>query len=90
MAGNTLKDASGQEVGHALMGFGVNLLVRHTQAATDFLVDVMGFELIRIDRDFALMRHGNQLFQFHATPPMATTPCPRFCPRAVRAGAALN
>ncbi|WP_286828680.1 MULTISPECIES: VOC family protein [Kordiimonas] len=71
-----LKDATGPQVGHALSGFGVNLLVRRTRAGVDFLTDVMGFKLIRVDQDFALLKHGNQLFQLHADPTYAEHPLP--------------
>lgn len=75
-----LKDASGPEVGHALSGFGVNLLVRRIHAGTEFLTQVMGLELVQADQEFALLRHGDQLFQLHADPTYAEHPLPSLIP----------
>lgn len=82
-----LTDASGPDVGHALSGFGVNLLVRRIRGGVDFLTEVMGFQLIRADQEFALLQHGDQLFQLHADPTYAQHPLPSLIPESgIRGG----
>ena len=52
--------------GRSLKGFGVNLLVRDVPRAVAFQTAVLGVELIYADRDFAVLRHGEQDWMLHA------------------------
>ena len=44
--------------GRSLTGMGVNLLVREVARSVAFLTEVLGFERVYADADFAVLRHG--------------------------------
>lgn len=54
------------QVGHALHGFGINLLVRDVPRSVAFLEEVFGFKTLNSSTDYALLRQGRQYFQLHA------------------------
>ena len=56
---------SGPEVGHALSGFGVNLLVRDTQKTAAYLEQILGFKRLRLDKDYGLFEHLDNVYQIH-------------------------
>ena len=54
------------QVGHALQGFGVNLLVSDITRSVAFLEGVFGLKTLNSSNDYALLRLENQYFQLHA------------------------
>lgn len=64
--GKGFAEMSGAEVGWLLEGFGVNLLVRRVGEEVEFLRRVFGFEVLRADENYALLRHRGQFFQVHS------------------------
>lgn len=60
-----LESMSGEEVGHELSGFGINLLVSNVLNATQFLANVFEFKIIRESDDYALLEHRGQIYQLH-------------------------
>jgi len=57
---------SGEEVGHLLEDFGINMLVSNTQKTVHFLVTVFNFTALRVSDDYAVLRHRDRLYQLHA------------------------
>lgn len=55
-----------EEMGHALAGFGINLLVRRVDNTVDFLREVLGFAVLRQAIDYAVLAHREALYQLHA------------------------
>lgn len=68
------------QVGKALTGFGVNLLVRDVFKARDFLKSVFGFEDLNVSADFALLKLSEQLYQLHADHTYSNNPLPSLLP----------
>jgi catechol 2,3-dioxygenase-like lactoylglutathione lyase family enzyme len=56
---------SGEEVGHLLEDFGINLLVTNVSQTASFLVEVLGFSVLRSSQDYAVLEHRNRLYQLH-------------------------
>lgn len=54
------------EVGHALTGFGVNLLIADVDRSVTFLQSVLDFTVLSSSVDYALLQSGSQYFQLHA------------------------
>ncbi len=54
------------EYGRALRGLGVNLLVRHIDAALPFHREVLGAEVVYSDPDFAVLRYDTVEWMLHA------------------------
>jgi catechol 2,3-dioxygenase-like lactoylglutathione lyase family enzyme len=52
--------------GRSLTGMGVNLLVREVARSVAFLTEVLVLEVVYVDADFAVLRHGNQDVILHA------------------------
>ncbi len=52
--------------GRSLTGMGVNLLVREVARSAAFLTEVLGFEPVYADADFAVLRYANQDLMLHA------------------------
>ncbi len=52
--------------GRSLTGMGVNLLVREVARSADFLTEVLGFEPVYVDADFAVLRYANPDLILHA------------------------
>lgn len=72
--------ASGAEIGKALRGFGVNLLVRNGTRSITFLCETLGFSLLRHERGFAILRLGEVLVQLHEDPTYHENPLPGLLP----------
>ena len=53
------------EFGRNLTGFGVNLLVKDVERTAAFLTEILGMEIHRADRDFAVLEDGGNFFQLH-------------------------
>jgi len=60
--------------GRSLTGMGVNLLVREVARSVAFLTEVLGFEVVYADADFAVLRHGDQDVILHADHTYAAHP----------------
>lgn len=56
----------GAALGRSLTGVGLNLLTRDAAALARFMADVFGLDVLRSSPDFALVRHGQHLIQFHS------------------------
>ena len=54
------------QVGHALTGFGVNILVSRIDQTVQFLSVVFDFTVLSNSGDYALLQSGDQYFQVHA------------------------
>ncbi|NKB64411.1 MAG: glyoxalase [Gammaproteobacteria bacterium] len=61
----SIESISGAEMGHLLEGFGVNLLVSNTEQTAGFLKNVLGFTILRLSPDYAVLRHRENLYQLH-------------------------
>ena len=48
---------SGEDYGHSLRGFGVNILVRDIKRAVAFQTEVLATEVVYQDEDIAVLRH---------------------------------
>ncbi len=57
---------SGEEVGHLLEDFGINLLVSNVSQTVNFLVNVLCFSVLRSSVDYAVLKHRDQLYQLHS------------------------
>ncbi|GAB4268479.1 MAG: hypothetical protein Kow0013_19260 [Pararhodobacter sp.] len=57
---------SGDAFGRSLRGIGVNLLCRDVRGTAAFLHACFGLAVHRVSRDFAIVRHGDALFQLHS------------------------
>ena len=81
---------SPEEMGHLLSGFGINLLVRQVDASVDFLVAVLDFAVLRASKDYAVLRHREQLYQLHADSTYTSHPLPAHLPAAGLRGAGIE
>ena len=54
------------DFGKSLRGMGVNLLCRDVRAMASYLQEVFGLEVFRLNDDFAIVRHGDAVFQLHS------------------------
>ena len=70
------------QVGRALEGFGVNLLVRDVSKTLDYLVSVLGFDVISSTRDYALTALAGQLYQLHPDHTYSQNPLPSLVPES--------
>lgn len=61
-----LDTVKGHELGPALRGLGLNLLVRDVGAEVAFLAAVFGMTAHQAGRDFAVMVYRGQPFQLHS------------------------
>lgn len=57
---------SADAFGRSLTGIGVNLLSPDVRRLANMLVDVFGLSAHRVTEDFAIVRHGDAVFQIHA------------------------
>ena len=71
---DSIATISGEEMGHLLEGFGINLLVSNTERTAAFLRDVLEFDILRISADYAVLRHRDVLYQLHADPTYSENP----------------
>ncbi|MEM1276235.1 MAG: VOC family protein [Pseudomonadota bacterium] len=70
------------DMGRALRGLGLNLLVRDVLTEVAFLAEVFGMRTLRADRDFAFMAYGEQVFQVHPDHTYHSNPLPSLVPEA--------
>jgi len=70
------------QVGRSLKGFGVNLLVRDVCKTLDYLISVLGFEVISSSRDYALITLAGQLYQLHPDHTYSQNPLPSLVPES--------
>lgn len=76
-----------EAVGHALTGFGVNLLVAEVARSVEFLRLVLDFAVLSSSADYALLQSGNQYYQLHADQTYSQNPLPSLLPEfGVRGG----
>lgn len=54
-----------ESFGRQLSGFGINLLVSDVLRCCGFLQKVLEFEILRQSADYAILRHGDTLYQLH-------------------------
>jgi hypothetical protein len=78
---------SGDVLGPALRGMGVNLLVRDVAAEVGFLVTVFGMTAHQPSRDFAVMVYRGQPFQIHSDASFANHALAPLLPEAGPRGA---
>jgi predicted enzyme related to lactoylglutathione lyase len=57
---------SAEDFGRSLTGLGVNLLSPDVRALSAFLAEVFGLTVHRLSDDFAIVTHGDAMFQLHA------------------------
>ena len=57
---------SAEDFGRSLRGLGVNLLSPDVRALAGFLTEVFGLSVHRLNDDFAIVLHGDAMFQLHA------------------------
>jgi len=83
---------SGPDFGRMLQGFGINLLVRDVVRSSEFLAQVLEFDILRQSADFAILRHRDMLCQLHADHTYSKNPLPSLLPEngARGAGAELR
>lgn len=77
----------GDDLGPALRGFGVNLLVRDVGAEVAFLTAVFGMAAHQPSRDFAVMVYRGQPFQLHSDASFANHALAALLPEAGPRGA---
>jgi len=75
------------EFGRSLSGLGVNLLTRDVRGLAGFLGQVFGLTLHRLSDDFAIIQHGEALFQLHADGTYHAHPLPSILPENPPRGA---
>ncbi|HCK76722.1 MAG TPA: glyoxalase [Gammaproteobacteria bacterium] len=79
--------ASAAEIGRALTGFGVNLLVKDIAKSVAFLTGILTMRLHRTDGDFAVLEHDGEFFQLHGDHTYHDNPLPQLIPESgVRGG----
>lgn len=71
---------SADAFGRSLTGIGVNLLTRDVRGLAAFLVEVFGLAVHRLSNDFAIIRHGDAVFQLHADGTYHSNPLPSLIP----------
>ncbi|MEM7722997.1 MAG: glyoxalase [Pseudomonadota bacterium] len=71
---------SADAFGRSLTGLGVNLLTRDVRGLAAFLVDVFGLTVHRLSDDFAIVQHGDAVFQLHADGTYHSNPLPSLIP----------
>lgn len=71
---------SADDFGRSLTGLGVNLLTRDVRALAAFLTDVFGLTAHRLSDDFAVIAHGDAVFQLHSDGTYHANPLPQLIP----------
>ncbi|MBY8977606.1 VOC family protein [Rhodobacteraceae bacterium NNCM2] len=85
-----LAAAEAPEMGAALRGIGLNLLVRDVLEETGFLENIFGMRILRANRDFALVAYGDQVFQIHGDHTYHSNPLPSLLPEAGPRGGGIE
>jgi predicted enzyme related to lactoylglutathione lyase len=75
-----LETVSAEDFGRSLTGLGLNLLSRDVRGLAGFLSDVFGLTVHRLSDDFAILRHGEALFQLHGDGTYHAHPLPSLIP----------
>lgn len=70
------------DFGAALMGLGLNILVRDVVAEAAFLSDVFGIQAHRVSADFAIMTYEGHIFQLHSDGTYHSHPLPSLMPES--------
>lgn len=81
------KTGEAPDVGKALRGFGLNVLVRDVMAEVAFLEAVFEMTVLRANQDFALVAYGTAIMQVHADHTYHSNPLPSLLPEAGARGA---
>ncbi|WP_419902718.1 hypothetical protein [Kiloniella sp.] len=63
---DNIEKMSAPDFGRSLSGLGINLLAGSVERELDFLTRVLLFEVLRADKDFAVVRYQQQIFMVHA------------------------
>ncbi|MGI1662150.1 VOC family protein [Palleronia sp. KMU-117] len=74
------------QFGRSLSGLGVNLLSPDVRRLAEFLSVTFGLEVHRLSGDFAIVRHGDSLFQLHADATFGAHPLHGLLPEAAPRG----
>ena len=86
----SIENISGPEMGHLLKGFGINLLVSNTERTATFLKTVLGFECLRLSPDYAVLKHGDTLYQLHSDSTYGSHPLLSVIPENGARGAGIE
>lgn len=78
------------DMGKALRGLGLNLLVRDVMVEVAFLTEVLEMRTLRADKDFAFMAYGDQVFQVHPDHTYHSNPLPSLVPEAGPRGGGME
>ena len=78
------------EFGRGLCGLGLNLLCRDVVATADFLRDVFGLRVPRVNPDFALILHEDAVFQLHKDATFSAHPVLGLVPETPPRGGGLQ
>ncbi|MEM6962382.1 MAG: glyoxalase, partial [Myxococcota bacterium] len=87
---DSLGKMEADEMGKALRGIGLNLLVRDVLEEVAFLTNVLEMRTLRADRDFAFMAYGEQVFQVHPDHTYHSNPLPSLVPEAGPRGGGME
>ncbi|MBL4627230.1 MAG: glyoxalase [Roseicyclus sp.] len=71
---------SADDFGRSLTGLGVNLLTRDVRGLAAFLTDVFGLTAHHLSDDFAIVIHGDAIFQLHSDATYHGNPLPQLIP----------
>ena len=85
-----LATVGGAALGRSLRGVGVNILTRDAGALARFVAGVFDLPLVRASADFALVRHGDDLMQFHSDAAFAGHPLQGLLPENPPRGAGVQ
>ncbi len=61
-----VENMSAPDFGRSLTGLGINILVASVERELEFLTQVLSMEVLRADKDFAVVRYRHQVFMIHA------------------------
>ena len=78
------------QVGHALNGFGVNLLVSDVKRTVSFLERVFGFESLNVSDDYALLQFGQVYYQLHGDHTYGSNPLLSLVPESGPRGGGIE
>ena len=84
------ESVSAEDFGKSLRGIGLNLLVRDVEATAAFLRDVFEVGVHRLSKDFAIITHGDEVFQLHADGTYAQNPLLSLLPENPPRGAGVE
>ena len=76
--------------GASLQGIGLNILVRDVAAEVAFLEAVFGMTAHQATGDFAIMRHGDHVFQLHSDGTYHSNPLLGLLPETPPRGAGIE